>query len=328
MTAADSRCSRRRSAGGDGGTTLFRSVRSDEDGGNQRTSQRAERAIKHSAMREQLKKGAALIVAVAGPRVEPPDVCRKGPRRAAGTQELHAGKYLGSNHKDQGDPEQNSRAGRPASRVAARHAAQECGERHRVRGQVRNPGEPLLTLQILCALAEPGGHGPPPDGDLNDTDGQHENRRDERSNRPSQTGPSIAERREDGDRCRRSYDRQQTTCCPDLGQSQVRRHSSRNGRLCGGPVRSDLPRRVLIVAHARSLRPWGAHQLRATEMRAICKRAIRMRAAAPDKGAASVGNRAPAVLRRRERRRSFLCERRRSRRISSARCASSSRQGD
>src|SRR5215217_7107577 len=33
-TAADSRCSRRRSAGGDGGTTLFRSVRSDEDGGN------------------------------------------------------------------------------------------------------------------------------------------------------------------------------------------------------------------------------------------------------------------------------------------------------
>jgi uncharacterized membrane protein (TIGR02234 family) len=32
--AADSRCSRRRSAGGDGGTTLFRSVSSDEDGGN------------------------------------------------------------------------------------------------------------------------------------------------------------------------------------------------------------------------------------------------------------------------------------------------------
>src|SRR5829696_8699070 len=40
----DPRCSRRRSAGGDGGTTLFRSARSDEDGGNQRTSQRAERA--------------------------------------------------------------------------------------------------------------------------------------------------------------------------------------------------------------------------------------------------------------------------------------------
>jgi Queuosine biosynthesis protein len=33
-TAADSRCSRRRSAGGDAGTTLFRSVSSDEDGGN------------------------------------------------------------------------------------------------------------------------------------------------------------------------------------------------------------------------------------------------------------------------------------------------------
>src|SRR5688500_10738807 len=38
------RCSRRRSAGGAGGTTLFRPARSDEDGGNQRTSQRAERA--------------------------------------------------------------------------------------------------------------------------------------------------------------------------------------------------------------------------------------------------------------------------------------------
>ena len=33
-TTADSRCSRRRSAGGDGGTTLFRSASSDEDGGN------------------------------------------------------------------------------------------------------------------------------------------------------------------------------------------------------------------------------------------------------------------------------------------------------
>ena len=32
---ANSRCSRRRSAEGDGGTTLFRSVSSDEDGGNQ-----------------------------------------------------------------------------------------------------------------------------------------------------------------------------------------------------------------------------------------------------------------------------------------------------
>ena len=33
-TAADSRCSRRRSAEGDGGTTLFRPGGSDEDGGN------------------------------------------------------------------------------------------------------------------------------------------------------------------------------------------------------------------------------------------------------------------------------------------------------
>jgi len=33
-TTSDSRCSRRRSAGGDGRTTLLRSARSDEDGGN------------------------------------------------------------------------------------------------------------------------------------------------------------------------------------------------------------------------------------------------------------------------------------------------------
>jgi hypothetical protein len=33
-TTSDSRCSRRRSAGGDGGTMLFRSARSDEGGGN------------------------------------------------------------------------------------------------------------------------------------------------------------------------------------------------------------------------------------------------------------------------------------------------------
>ena len=33
-TTSDFRCSRRRSAGGDGGTTLFRSARYDEDGGN------------------------------------------------------------------------------------------------------------------------------------------------------------------------------------------------------------------------------------------------------------------------------------------------------
>jgi hypothetical protein len=42
-------CRRRR------GTTLFRFVSSDEDGGNQRTSQRAQRAIKHGAMRERLQ---------------------------------------------------------------------------------------------------------------------------------------------------------------------------------------------------------------------------------------------------------------------------------
>ena len=53
------RCSRRRSAGGEGGTTLFR-CSSDEDGGNQRTSQRAQRAIKHGAM-GRLKKGLSCV---------------------------------------------------------------------------------------------------------------------------------------------------------------------------------------------------------------------------------------------------------------------------
>src|SRR5215213_7295778 len=71
-TAADSRCSHRRSAGGDGGTTLFRSVRSDEDGGNPANiaasgaSNQTERDARAAP-----KKGAS-IVAVAGPRVEPP----------------------------------------------------------------------------------------------------------------------------------------------------------------------------------------------------------------------------------------------------------------
>ena len=67
-TAADSGCSRRRSAGGDGGTTLFRSGSSDEDGGSQRTSERAERAIKYSAMREQLLKMHALVSTEPGSR--------------------------------------------------------------------------------------------------------------------------------------------------------------------------------------------------------------------------------------------------------------------
>jgi hypothetical protein len=56
-TSADSRCSRRRSVGGDGGTTLFRSARSDEDGGNpaniaaSEASNQTQRAIKHSDVR-------------------------------------------------------------------------------------------------------------------------------------------------------------------------------------------------------------------------------------------------------------------------------------
>jgi len=36
--------------------------------------------------------------------------------------------------------------------------------------------------------------------------------------------------------------------------------------LRGRTVGSDLSRRVFILAHARSLRPWGARQLRASEI--------------------------------------------------------------
>lgn len=76
----------------------------------QRTSQRAERAIKYSAMREQLQKTGS-IVAVARPHFEAPDVCRQCPRRSAGTQKLHPGKDLSGEHKEQGDPQQNRRGG-------------------------------------------------------------------------------------------------------------------------------------------------------------------------------------------------------------------------
>src|SRR5215213_3659997 len=212
------------------------------------------------------KKGASLV-AVAGPLVEPPDVCRERARRATGTQELHAGKYLGSKNEQQGARQQNSRAGRPARGSAARHAAQECGQRHRVRRQVRDPRELLLCLQILWALAKPGGHGSPPDDNLNDTDDQHQNCRDERAHRPSETGPPV-ERWKDDDCRSGSDDRNQTTHRPNLGKPQVRRHSSRDGRLCGVPVRRDLPRRVLIVAHARSIRPWGCPESHCAQDRA------------------------------------------------------------
>jgi hypothetical protein len=56
-TAADSRCSRRRSAGGDGGTTLFRSASPDEDGGNPANIAASGASIKYRAMREQLSNG-------------------------------------------------------------------------------------------------------------------------------------------------------------------------------------------------------------------------------------------------------------------------------
>ena len=54
-TAADSRCSRRRSAGGDGGTTLFRPAGSDEDGGNRANIAASGASNQTQAMREQCK---------------------------------------------------------------------------------------------------------------------------------------------------------------------------------------------------------------------------------------------------------------------------------
>src|SRR5215211_5181141 len=81
--AADSRCSRRRSAGGDGGTTLFRSARSDEDGGNP-----ANIAIKQSAMREQLNARAASV----GNRA-PPHGGRREQRRSSSASDDDGGGF-------------------------------------------------------------------------------------------------------------------------------------------------------------------------------------------------------------------------------------------
>ena len=206
----------------------------------------------------------ASIVAVAGPPAETPDVCRERTRGAAGTQELHTGKYLGSEYKEQGDRQENSGRRRPASCGAAPHTGKECGQSNCVRRQVGDPGELLLALQILDTLSEPGGHGAPPDGNLDDTDDQHERRRDECSNCPAESRAGTGKPREHNDCSSASDDCNHTTCCPDLCQSQLRRHASRNGRLRSGPVRSDLPRQALVLAHARSIRPWGAHQLRAS----------------------------------------------------------------
>ena len=198
---------------------------------------------------------AASIVAVSGP-AEPPDVCRERTRRATGTQELHAGEYLGREDEKQGDPEQNRRSGRPAGCGAAPHGGEECGQRNCVGRQVCDPGELPLTLQILDALTAPGGHGAPPDGNLNHTDDQHECRRDERPNRPGESGPGTGEPREDDNCSCRGDDSNRATRCPDLRQSPLGRHPSRNSRLRGGPIRRDLPRQVLTLAHARSIRPW------------------------------------------------------------------------
>ena len=54
-----------------------------------------------------------------------------------------------------------------------------------------------------------------------------------------------------------SEDRDDGTHCPDLGEPQVRRHSGRDSRLCSGAVRSELPRRVLILAHGSQLKTVG-----------------------------------------------------------------------
>ena len=109
----------------------------------------------------------------------------------------------------------------------------------------------------------------PPDGNLDHTDGQHERRGDERSHRPSESWSSTGERWEHDDCCSSGDDRNDSTHGPDLGEPEVRRHTSRDRRLCGGTVRSDLPRRILILAHGGSI-----------DLRAL---------------AASVGNRAPAA---------------------------------
>ena len=40
---------------------------------------------------------------------------------------------------------------------------------------------------------------------------------------------------------------------PICRQPEMRRHTGRNRRLCSGTVRSDLPRRILIIAHGGSI---------------------------------------------------------------------------
>ena len=152
-------------------------------------------------------------------------------------------------------------------------------------------------MQILYALAEPGRHRTPPDDNLDNTDGQHECRGDERSHRPGESWSSTGERREHHDCDSSGNDRNDGTHSADLRQSEMRRHTGSNRRLCGGTVRSDLPRRVLIIAHG------GQHRCVGVSCERRESRARRMEE-----------ERAEAF---------FLCERRRRRRIQSARCASS-----
>ena len=73
------------------------------------------------------------------------------------------------------------------------------------------------------------------------------------SHRPASPGPAPANDGNIDDRCGRGDDRKRSTHCPDLGQPQLGCHSSRDGRLCCSPVRSDLPRWTRVVAHGRSI---------------------------------------------------------------------------
>ena len=71
--------------------------------------------------------------------------------------------------------------------------------------------------------------------------------------RPAESWPRTSKRRKHHDRCDRGDDRKRSAHCPDHGQPQLGCHSSSDGRLCCGTVRSDLPRQTHLVAHRRSL---------------------------------------------------------------------------
>ncbi len=164
-------------------------------------------------------------------------------------------------------------------------------------------------MQILYALAEPGRHRTPPDDNLDNTDGQHECRGDERSHRPGESWSSTGERREHHDCDSSGNDRNDGTHCADLRQSEMRRHTGSNRRLCGGTVRSDLPRRVLIIAHGGQHRCVGVSCERRESRPAAWSQAGARKRQPQRAERAMCTERAEAF---------FLCERRRRRRIQSA----------